>query len=810
MPEHAPEEKLNKDQQSLPIIGLSVRGLVEFLLKSGDIDNRHGGGLDPEALQEGSRMHRKIQGRMGTEYQAEVALGYDYSYGPMILRVEGRADGVIRKKEQTDGCEHETVMIDEIKCMYRDLSDIEEPFPVHLAQAKCYAWFYASMEGLEEIGVQLTYCNLETEEIRRYTRQYTIIELRQWYEALMEQYRRWAVFQVEWKKIRQDSIRQVVFPFPYRPGQKELAAGVYRSILRKKNLFIQASTGVGKTISTVFPAVKAVGEGIGERIFYLTAKTITRTVAGEAFDRLAEQGMRFKRLVVTAKEKICKCGETDCNPDSCPYAKGHYDRINDAVYDLLERRDGITREAIEEQADRYMVCPFELSLDTAVWADGIICDYNYVFDPTARLKRFFAEGMKGDYLFLIDEAHNLVERGREMYSAALIKEDFLEVKRLVKERSLKLEKALERCNRCLLELKRECEDGFQEITDTGSLPVSLMNLAGIMEEYLEREEDRQIRERVLELYFQVQRFMAVYDGLDECYVIYTELLEDGRFMLRLYCVDPSVNLQACMDRGRSAILFSATLLPIDYYRSLLSRREDDYAIYAGSSFPPERRQVLIGTDVSSKYTRRTAREYARMADYILRMTRARKGNYLVFCPSYRMMEEVAECFGRIMDESDRLLVQSSKMREEEREAFLNEFSAESTDSSLIGFCVLGGIFSEGIDLKNDRLIGAAVIGTGLPQICNERELLRRYYAKRGMDGFAYAYRCPGMNKVLQAAGRVIRTSEDCGVILLLDERFCNAQSRSMFPREWADAGYCSLENVEEKLDGFWRTLENDD
>ena len=394
------------------IVCISVRNLVEFILREGDIDSRRSGGMDKEAMLMGGRLHRKIQRRMGPEYHAEVSLKTLVDCGEFCIQVEGRADGVIIKEDETEP----GVIIDEIKGVLRELSHIEQPVNVHLAQAKCYAYIYARQHGLKRVGVQMTYCHLDTEEIRRFQFEYGKKELEEWFHDLFGSYEKWARFQIEWKQERDASIQRVEFPFPYRKGQRDVAAAVYRTILRKKKLFIQAPTGVGKTMSTVFPAVKAVGEGLAEKIFYLTAKTITRTVAENAFSTLKENGLRMKVITLTAKEKICFCEEAVCNPEACPYAKGHFDRVNDAVFDMITGGNEINRKAIEEQAQKYMVCPFELSLDISTWTDAVICDYNYAFDPTAHLKRFFSEGGSGNYIFLIDEAHNLVERGREMYS----------------------------------------------------------------------------------------------------------------------------------------------------------------------------------------------------------------------------------------------------------------------------------------------------------------------------------------------------------------------------------------------------------
>ena len=734
--------------ENLPVIRISVRNLVEFILREGDIDNRTGGGQDPENMQMGSRIHRKIQRQMGSDYQAEVPLKTEIVCDGFTLKIEGRADGLIHTKEQ--------VMVDEIKGVLRELDRVQEPAGIHLAQAKCYASMVAEQEGVDEIGVQMTYCQMETEEVKRFQYSYQSNELKVWFDEVIRQYKKWAKFQIEWRKARNASIKGIEFPFPYRKGQRDLAVSVYRTILRKKKLFIQAPTGVGKTISTVFPAVKAVGEELGEKIFYLTAKTITRTVAEQAFETLREQNLKFKVITLTAKEKICFCEETSCNPDDCPYAKGHFDRVNDAVYELLMQEDVMSREVLEAQARKHKVCPFEMALDVSTWVDGVICDYNYVFDPDARLRRFFAEGGAGGYLFLIDEAHNLVERGRQMYSAELCKEDFLAVKKLVKGEAPRFAKRLEACNKILLAMKKECEN-YKVLDNISHFGIQLMNVLSETDRYLEECVDKEVRETVLDFYFQVRSFLNIYDGLDENYVIYTEYQENGRFVLKLFCVNPAANLQKCLDKGNSAVFFSATLLPIQYYKRLLSTEKDNYAVYIDSSFDTKKRLLMNGVDVSTRYTMRSREMYQRYATYIFRVVKAKMGNYLIFFPSDRFMEDVYQEFTQLLasdEEEMELVIQQKHMDEEERENFLRAFEM-GREKSLIGFGVLGGIFSEGIDLTNEKLIGTLIIGTGLPQVCNEREILKSYFDQKGLYGFDYAYRYPGMNKVLQAAGRVI-------------------------------------------------------
>lgn len=774
------------------IIRISVRNLVEFILREGDIDNRKAGLPDKEAMQLGGRIHRKIQRQMGSDYYAEVPLKITVPCEGFAIQIEGRADGI---QKTADG-----VVVDEIKGVLRELEYIEKPVGVHLAQAKCYGYIYGKQQELDSITVQMTYCQMETEEVKRFQETFSIEELERWFLDIVMQYEKWARFQVEWRQTRDATIKEAEFPYPYREGQRELVTSVYRTILRKKKLFIQAPTGVGKTMATIFPAVKAVGEGLGDKIFYLTAKTITRTVAEQAFQILKKNGLQYKVATLTAKEKICFCEKAECNPDVCPYAKGHFDRVNDAVYEMITTMEEMSRENIETQAKKHSVCPFEMGLDVSLWVDAIICDYNYVFDPNAHLKRFFSEGKKGEYLFLIDEAHNLVERGREMYSAVLYKEEFLQMKKAVRYESVKLTRQLEGCNQMLLEMKRECQT-YKEYNSISHFALKLLNVMNGLQKLLEEKE--QVDEEVLEFYFHVRNFLNIYEEVDENYVIYTELEEGGDFKLKLFCVNPAVKLQNFLSQGNSTVFFSATLLPIRYYKKLLSVETDDYAVYAHSPFKEANRLLVLGQDVSTKYTRRGYEMYERFAIYIKNVMQAKPGNYLVFFPSYRFMEEVRETFERYRTEEMCCMMQEQNMNEQDREAFLQEFEAER-EGSLAGFCVMGGIFSEGIDLTKERLIGAMIVGTGLPQVCNEREILKQYFDRHGENGFDYAYLYPGMNKVLQAAGRVIRTEEDKGVIALLDDRFAGRRYLEIFPREWRKLTYCNVKTIGEKVEQFWK------
>ena len=806
-------------------IRISVRDLVEFVLRSGDLDERAAGASE-EAMLEGARMHRKLQREEGPEYMAEVPLSILY---PIFLSdeegeaemasvlLEGRADGIF------EGCDPENPIlgdawtVDEIKTTYRKLSRMKEPEPVHLAQAKCYAYIYLVQNHLEVVRVRMTYCSLVTQEIRRFTQEFTASEITGWFEKLMDEYSRWAWQEIRWKKIRDKSLSELVFPFTYRPGQKELAVHVYHTICHGRKLFMEAPTGTGKTISTVFPALKAMGEGKADRLFYFTAKTVTDRVALDTFSILREQGLRLRSIHLTAKDKVCPMEKRACNPDACPRAKGHFDRVNEALYALLTEQDEVSREILDQYASYYNVCPFELGLDVSLFADAVVGDYNYLFDPHARLKRFFAEGKaKNRYLFLIDEAHNLVERGREMFSASLSREEIRGVRSAVREVYpalwKKLGKLVTAFRPFMEQLEQEKVIFPEEIDSFADAAYKVMEeMQSILYEQrrgtgvYDREAAEKVQENFLSAYFELNHFLMIYEGMDEAYRIYVRKRGKEDCAIRLYCVDPSVKLAECLDKGEASVLFSATLLPIQYYKRLLGGKESDYEVYAKSSFNPEKLGLFVVSDVTSRYRMRGAEQYGRIAECIHSAVSQRHGNYMVFFPSYVFMEEVLSQYTAFYpeDEETAFAVQSPQMTEEERRAFLERFDRIDDEKSLIGFCVLGGIFSEGIDLRRDRLIGSLVVGTGFPQVCVEREILKQYFDEKGDSGFDYAYRFPGMNKVLQAAGRVIRTSEDVGVVVLMDERFSTGAYRRLFPAEWSGLRQSDSLGIGRKISSFW-------
>lgn len=755
----------------LPEIKLSVRTLVEYVYSSGSIDNRF---RTVTTMSDGTKAHKAIQSTYQDSDQKEVFLKTEIEYEEMVYQIEGRCDGLIVRNDE--------LYIDEIKSTSRDMGEInEDTFPVHWAQAKVYAYIYAKDHGLAEMNVQLTYMNIVSEELKKFQKHFSFQELKDFINELVTGYAPYAKLLYKHRLLRDQSIAELSFPFEsYRQGQRKLAGAVYKTISEEKNIFANAPTGIGKTISTIFPTVKAMGEGKLERIFYLTAKTITRQSAEDAFSHLKDKGLCMSVVTITAKEKVCFKEETICQKEYCEFANGYYDRINEAILDIFSQETFIDRETIEKYARKHTLCPFEFSLDLAFIADAIICDYNYIFDPKVSLKRFFDEH-KNQSVLLIDEAHNLVDRAREMFSAQLSKSNFLALKREYK--GSQISEPATKINKYFIEIKKKCSDkGHLVLKDLQE------DLLDMLEEFVRTAEIELLQQPksseqqlLLDTYYEATGFIRISKLYDERYITYVES-ERNEVQLKMYCLDPSHLLQQTRKKFRSTVYFSATLLPLPYFMDMLGGTEEDYTLGIPSPFAKEQAEVFI-QPLSTRYHDRENTK-KQMVDMLTMLVKERRGNYLVFFPSYQYMKSVYEEFAT-MHPGIRAIIQTNKMDEGEREQFLANFKEESSET-LIGFAVLGGIFSEGVDLKGDRLNGVVVVGVGLPQLCLERNIMKDYFQTTGKNGYDYAYTFPGINKVIQAGGRLIRSESDSGTIVLVDDRFLTQKYQGLLPLEWRE------------------------
>lgn len=786
---------------------ISVRELVEFVYRSGDLDMRFQG---KSKMADGIKVHQKIQKSQGSDYTPEVSLQrqivFEEEDREIELVVSGRADGVLETPEG--------FVIDEIKGTSMFLEDIhEDSIPVHWAQAKIYGAIFCSDKALDQIEIQLTYANFETNEIKRLRKRLTAESLEDFFSETVTLYRKWLLFKSRWVEKRNESLAILDFPFKgYRAGQRQLAVSIYNTIKDGGILYAEAPTGIGKTMSSLFPGLKAMGQGLVDRIFYLSAKTITKVVAEEAVEKLrlsSEHALNLRTLTLTAKEKICINDKVTCYPEKCRYAEGYFDKSVDALWAVINGDQVIDKETLTDYAEKFVICPYEFSLDVALFCDLIICDYNYAFDPRVYLRRFF-EFPTESYVFLVDEAHNLVDRARTMYSAELHKGKFMSVKKVLTETDKPLMKAVEGINKMILEVrKRTDEKGVyvhqHEVSDVYE---QLKKRAQVFEKWLGENHKAEYYEDVLSLYFGILGYMRISELYDEGYVFYIIEGKTSETVIKLFNINPSSQLKRFIDNSCATIFFSATMTPIQYYTTLLTGDVDKKVLSLPSPFDAKKRKLLYATDVSVKFGDRTD-AIPKIVSYIERLAKSKNGNYLVFFPSYAYLKQIHDVFDALHGERFDLIVQKRDLSEQEKADFLAEFESslerkrDSTcEKSLIGFAVLGGHFSEGIDLRGDLLIGVIIVGVGLPMISFENDLIKNYFDYEMDRGFEFAYQFPGIGKVMQSAGRVIRGEEDRGAVILIDQRYQTPYYRRILPKDWGKC-FTSLGEIEGQLHDFW-------
>lgn len=773
------------------IIRISVRNLIEFVMRSGDIDTSY---VSQDRAVQGIMAHKKLQSEYEGNYDSEFFLRNETEIEGMKFIVEGRADGVIT--------EDDVIILDEIKSTTRDLETFTEDFSqLHWAQVMCYAYFYSKAYDVDILGVQLSYYNIEDEETKRFRKTFTSNELWDFYSKLLLEYLDFSKKLLEWRNARNDSITGLGFPFgSYRKGQREMAVAVYKTIIDSEKLFIEAPTGIGKTMSAVFPSVKAIGESLVDKLFYLTARSTTKAACNNALDLLIDSGLKIKAVTFTAKEKSCINDVVKCNPKDCPYAKGHFDRVNDAIIDILDNEQLIDFEIIRKYSLEHEVCPFETQLDLGIYSDVVVCDYNYAFDPRVYLRRFF-DSPTDRFLFLVDEAHNLIDRGREMFSQELQSAKLLEIIESFTGEYLPIRKAISRLLNKIESYRPYLDDlgNYCKTEEPEDIYFSIKTLTSKMDAFLAEEKDAEHYETILNLYFELQSYLRISELYDESFRAVFTLDDMEMMVVKLLCIDTSSLFKEILKRARSSVFFSATLTPMDFYAELLGGDENSYKYHLDSPFAKENLFIGAMATISTKYKDRQ-RSVAQISETISRFISKKKGNYLIFFPSYIYMDMVYTDFVGKNEDLD-IIAQNRSMTEDDRDEFIASFDdAENR----IGFAVLGGVFAEGIDLAGDRLIGSIIVSVGLPGIGFERDVIKEYFNEIKGMGFEYAYQYPGMNKVLQAAGRVIRTEEDRGAVLLIDDRFTKKYYRKLMPKHWSHIiNYYDLDSVDENLNEFW-------
>ncbi len=774
-------------------VKISVKNLIDVCLKTGDLSN---GYVSRTRALDGIREHTRIQSLRPDHYKKEVRISLLKKHPDFNIEIFGRIDGIFESED--------ILTLEEIKTCVKDPDlPARDPSPAHLAQLKCYGYMILKQRKLDQIDLQLTYVQLNSKKTAEHKNRYTEIDLESFFNDLISTYISRLKIQHNWAQIRNKSINSMPFPYKtFRKGQRSLAESVYKIIKNNKILFAKAPTGTGKTIATLFPAVKSLGLKQIDKIFYLTSKTIGRTVAVKALDDMRNSGLRLKTIVLTAKQKICFTPDETCDMEACSYAHGYYDKLKTAMAEIY-KHDAFDQTRIETLGQMYHICPFELSLDISLLCEVIICDLNYCFDPRVYLRRYFDHSAT-KCTFLIDEAHNLPDRLRSMYSAHLIKTDVLKTQRLVRDMLPDISKSLIKINRDLLGMKKECVQKKAPFLSFDNIPedfiTKLKQFAVKTDRWLDQNKESPIRSELLDFYFTVSIFLTTAAYFDSNYKFYIERIKENDLCVRLFCMDPSPIFSSLIKRSLSSVLFSATLFPISYYQDILF--EDSTAPFSTvlpCCFPRENANVLIYSPIKTTFKERS-RYYTDVADTIETVIRIRKGNYMVYFPSYHYMNTVVDLFEH-KNPLSTIIVQTPHMTENERQAFLNTFS---NSQPVTGFAVMGGIFGEGIDLTGEQLIGAIVVSAGIPQICPERDLIKAYYDNADGSGFYKSYQMPGFNRVMQAAGRVIRTQSDKGIILLIDNRFTRQDYQSLFPYEWQEYSIVhSLPALDKKIKKFW-------
>lgn len=751
------------------LVKISVRNLIEFVMRSGDIDNRF---RDNARLIEGIKAHQKIQSSYGKNYKKEFSLKNTTIIDDVEFKVEGRADGLIR-----DGSIY---TIDEIKSTSRNLDEIDDSNKLHWAQAMCYAYFYCLDTDLDSIFITLTYVNIEDYTSKIFKKEFDFESLKSFYYDLLDSYLNFSKILANNKVKRDDTIRNLDFPYKdYRKGQRKLAVAVYTSIMKEDNLIVDAPTGIGKTISTVFPSIKSMGENLSDRIFYLTSKNTQAKEAMKSIKLLKNRGMFIKALTITSKEKICLNDEVKCNPVDCPFAKGHFDRVNDALLDIISKEEIIDFDTITSFAEKYRVCPFEFQLDISNYADFIVCDYNYVFNPTVYLRRFFDE-IVDRYIFLVDESHNLLERARDMYSFKFTETRFKILWDKLDEKKYKsirkyLKQIVEEFNK--LYTKHGKKLFYYQETQIDDFDDVFAKLLKPLQKYLVEDRQDENYDDLLNLYFDINRYFKITDHYTEGFysiIAYDEINDEIYFEIK--CIDPSQVLKNIYSFAKTTVFFSATLSPMDYFMRMLGAN-DALRLKLDMPFSNDNYSIFA-REISTRYRDRNY-NVPIVSESINEFIHSREGNYFIFFPSYSYMMDVYEDYSSRYD--DEILLQDRFMNEKDAHKFLGKFDKDTNNTA---FAVLGGIFSEGVDLLGDRLIGAMVISVGMPGVGFERNLIKEHFDKQGLNGFDYSYTYPGINKVFQAAGRVIRSEDDRGIIYLLDDRFTSYKYRMLYPKHW--------------------------
>ncbi len=795
-------------------VELSVSELCLLALRSGDIGSSF---AISEPRNDAKELYYKLQSEAGAYYNPDVELFNTQRLGDIYCTFCAKVDGIIRKSGKIE--------VDKIKCVKgREASFV--PDELTLGILKCYSYFVCVRDGLKTVDGRVSYYNLDTKRLKYFRYKFLFSELESFYLGLLERIR----YRVEICAARASfelfAAENARFPYSQlREGQETMIRACYDAIKHGGRVFIEAPTGTGKTISALFPALRALGKGYCDKIFYLTPKTATRREAFLAAGKLHSGGCPQRTVVLTAKEQLCQCSARNhaerrsCAELGCPNSKGYYDRVDAALREMLDNYRGYPRSLILEVAKKYGVCPYELSLDLSELCDIIICDYNYAFDPSVYLRRYFgaeADARNEKYVFLVDEAHNLADRARDMYSAELRLSDFEETAALAVQDVCgeEIEQMLSPLIASIKSIKKLCRNDI--ISDgegnergfyiSSQLPErigrALDSFSKKCIEWIRKNRNHPLRQKMDMLLSAVKKYITISEYFDKKFRFYAEIA-DGDISARIYCLDPSDIMDSMLTRAVSSVMFSATLTPPEYFCDVLGGGKNAQKIGLPSPFPTENLCVAVADYVNTRFDAREDNA-KRFATVIAAAVTARAGNYIAYFPSYQCLEQTYREFIKKYPRVE-TVVQKKNMTGAQRDEFLAAFK-DDMGHLRVGFCVLGGVFSEGVDLPGSRLIGSVIFGVGLPGLSNERNIIKEHFdmMSEGGMGYDYAYTFPGMNNVLQAAGRVIRRAEDCGIVVLADDRYATPKYRALFPKHWEGVKYAgNASSLAEIIRRFW-------
>lgn len=767
---------------------IAVKELAQFIYSSGDLTREF---FSNKPNLDGKKAHSYLQNQYNNESKKEYYIKSEFSYKENEYIIHGFIDGVL----ESNG----VIILEEIKSTQTKLKTIDLDFhKEYLAQLLLYAYLYANINLLDTINLRLTYIHTPDYETKSFDMIKTKDELETFFNDTLERYTSWLNLVEDSNNETLETVKNVKFPFETkREGQQDLMRATYYTLCNKNILYAIAPTGIGKTMATLFSGLKTITKR-DEKLFYLTAKSMGKSVVRDSINLLLDKGLKLKAIVLTSKAKACFTGEKICKPDKCKYAKGYFDRLRNAVEDIYVHESLLSEEKIKEYAIKYKICPFEFSLDLSEFCDLIVGDFNYVFDPKAHLIRYF-EDNKYKIKILCDEAHNLVDRSREMYSSSLKHTDVVNLIECL----MQFDKTLFRKKSMLLNMLKEFEDIMSEnlyyyshYLDEGLINL-LKQIENISFNIFSDYEEFDGRDDALIYYFNLKDLLDTSEYYSENHMFMIKKV-DNIFHIEVRCMDASSFLMDTINASSLGIVFfSATMYPINYYMDLLTKGNGKY-LTLESPFDSKRLKLIVNDTISTKYKDRE-NTIDEIADTIRSLVNSKKGNYIAFFPSYKYIELV---FDKLKDLDTTIVVQNRLMNEIDRENVLEIF--KNTYEAHLGLFVLGGSFSEGVDFQGDLLNGVVVVGVALPMVNIENNLLSEFFENKYGKGFDYAYTYPGFTKVVQAAGRVIRTFSDYGVVILVDRRYKYKTYTQLMPNSWNERDIISnKKELLDSLEAFW-------